>query len=217
MSQLFALLYKNSKIMSKQRASSLMILLVPIMCLGLAILLQRLAKYISDQRRIDPPFNLPVGGLYPINIPLNLPGLDEIYGTGSSCLRMNKYGFTPNADMYDQHFVDKTLEFNTFAGARKSICQLGPDHGIVSPHFNKTAFRSVEEMNKDLIDQMEKLSDGKLAKVDHQYEPTEGYFLFDKASDSGISATLQSNNMVNFFYHHRSLQTSVAPKNIPVR
>lgn len=201
--------------MAKQTASSLMILLVPIMCLGLALLLQRLAKYISDQNHVVPPFNLPVGGFFPINIPLDFPGIEENFGL-SSCLRMNRYGFTPKADYFDRLFVDKSLGFDSYAGIRKSICKMGPEHGIISPHFNKTSVHSVEEMNKDLIDQMEKIYDSELNLIQKSYEPTEGYYLFDKASEGGISVTLQSNNMINNFYHHRSLQTCIEPQKIPV-
>ncbi len=209
------MLYKNFKIMTKQTVSTLMLLTVPIMCLFLALLLQRLAKYMSEKSHIDPPFNLPFGGFYPINIPLDLPFMNETFGI-KSCLRMNKYAFTPKADYYDQLFVDKSLGFNTYAGIRNTICNMGPDHGIISPHFNKTSAHTFDEMNKDLIGQMDKIYDSELNKLQKSYEPTEGYYLFDSASKSGISATLQSNNMINFFYHHRSLQTSIFPKEVPV-
>jgi hypothetical protein len=215
MSQLYALLYKNFKIMAKQTASTLMLLLVPIMCLFLALLLQRLARYISDKYRFEPPFNVPFGAFYPINIPVDNPVVNDVVGI-MSCLRMNKYAFTSTAGYYDQLFVDKTLNFNGYAGIRNSLCYENPAHGIISPFFNKTSVRSIAEMNQDLVDQMDKLTDSNLDDIQRAYEPTDGYYLFNSASESGISATLQSNNMINFFYHHRSLQTCIIPKGIPV-
>jgi hypothetical protein len=214
MSQLYALLYKNIKIMGKQRASSLMMLIVPVMCLVMALSLQKLAKKLADDHPVKPPFDIPFGAAFPINIPLYSREVKPI-GV-QTCLRMNKYGFSRGYDAQTEHFVDRVLNFNTTSGVRRTICQSGPSNAIISPHFNKTSLADFSQTNKDIIDQMEDLYESELSWLQSKYNPTEGYYIFDKASFDGISGTLQSNNMVNSLYHHWSLQNSIFMNGIPV-
>jgi hypothetical protein len=215
MSQLYALLYKNFKIMSKQRTSTLMMLVTPVMCLVMAFSLQKLAKKLADEHPVNPPFDIPFGAAYPINFPLYDKEKKSI-GV-QTCIRMNKYGFSNGYDAQTEYFVDRVLNFNTTSGVRRTICQSDPSYGIISPHFNKTLLSNFTQTNKDIMDQMEDLYESELSWLQYNYNPVEGYYIFDKASFDGISGTLQSNNMVNFLYHHRSLQNSIFIHGIPVR
>jgi hypothetical protein len=214
MSQLYALLYKNAVIMSKQKGSSLMMLIVPILCLLMALSLQLLAKSLSLKHKIDPPFDLPLGGVYPINLPYQNEKVNDL-GV-QTCLRMNKYGFTASSKPEDETFVNINVKFTSTDSKRAFNCKAASAGNVQSPDFKKTPSKTSDETNTEILKQMEVLYDSDLSAIQQSYTPTEGFYLFESANKNSIKATIQSNNFVNFLYHHQSLQTSIYLKGIPV-
>ena len=207
MSQFTALLYKNYKLATRQWVTSLFQLLSPIFCIVCVLVLQFLAKQQSEKQNIKPPFEIPFGGLYPINIPLDLFKVKE-FGV-NSCMRMNKYAFSKSSDQNSIKFIDEFLGFQKSSGIRNGICQRPGMRPFPSPHFNKTSFSTSDQINDDLLQDMERFYGTNIKKIFVSEIPVDGYYLFNNASQSEVSATLFSNNMNIQFYHRANSQTGV--------
>ena len=215
MSQLVALIYKNTKLVTRQKLTTIFQITSPLFCILCVLLLQILAKQQSEQQTIKPPFEIPFGGLYPINIPLDLFPKVKDWGA-VSCLRMNKYGFTKNSDSQSSDFVDNFLGFKRLSGIRNFICKAGSERTVVSPHFNRTETSTHEGVNEEILDEMEDFYGTRMNDVWKTPIPTDGYFLFDHASQHKVKATLFSNNMNVQFYHRANMQTMMAFNNFAV-
>lgn len=215
MGQFRALMYKNLKLQSKNACSSIIQLLVPVVCVLIVLSMQQLAKTLSEKNQKPMPVDLPFEVATILNFPLS-GDYAKKYGGIRSCLKANKYGFEDKNDKASQTFVDHNLFFDNRKHLRNFICHKKDHYDTISPFFNKTETSSVEDMNSDVKDEMRIVYDSELAYREDHMTPSDGYYLFHEANINRINATIMSNNMNNQFYHRPNGQTQLNFGNIPV-
>ena len=91
------------KIIVRQWPTTLLQLLSPLFCIGFVVILQYVAQNRANTIDIKPPFEIPFGGLFPINLPYDLIRSKDL-GL-ESCLRNNKYAFTSETTSDDVTFA----------------------------------------------------------------------------------------------------------------
>lgn len=213
MTQLKALLYKDTKLATRQWVTTLFQILSPIFCILCIYELESLAKVQSDKQNIKPPFEIPFGGLYPINMPIDIVDMVD-YGV-VSCLKMNKYAFTDKADKQSIDFIDHFVGFQSSSGIRTSVCKI-PKLTINSPYFNKTHAKTMDDIQDDIFDELKRYEGTRLDQIWKSLIPSDSYYLFDKVDHNKVSGTLMSNNLNLLTYHRANGQTLIAFKNFPV-
>ena len=213
MSQFAALLYKNSRLIRRQWVTTLFQLLSPLFCILCVYVLEDLARLQAEKDPLKPPIEIPFGGLYPINLPTDLFDLRD-FGY-QSCLKMNKYGFEQQAGPDSVHFVEQVLGFKRQTGLRTSVCKCD-NLQLSSPFFNRSAVSSAREVQQEVLDEIKRFAGTRISDVWKSLIPTDGFYLFEQASQSRVAATLFSNNFNLMFYHRANGQTMLSFRGFPV-
>lgn len=215
MTQFSALLYKNLKIITRQWASSLLQLLAPLFCIFCVLVLQYVGRIQANKIDIKPPFEIPFGGLYPVNLPLDLVPNAREWGV-NSCLKTNKYAFGPNVTTAGMSYIEDTVGFKKLTGIRNHICY-GHGHKMtISPSFTRTDNNTADKISDEILDQMEHYYGINILYICDSFIPSDGFYLFHEVTSERIKATLFSNNFNVQLYHRANAQTMIAFKNNPV-
>lgn len=214
MSQLFSLFYKNFKITTRQRNTTIFQFFSPMICILCVLLLQILGRAQADKTNIKPPIDIPFNGFYPINFPMNLFN-SSAFGS-KSCLRINKYGFTEKSDDLSRDFVNQYIGFQKLSGLRNHVCKRSGNKPIMSPSFNQTTLQTSNQVQEEILKEMENRYGVDIINNQFNEFPSDGYYLFENANKSKVTATIFSNNMNVQLYHRANMQTQAIFAGFPV-
>lgn len=205
MAQFSALLYKNLKIIVRQWPTTLLQILSPLFCIGFVVILQYVAQNRANTIDIKPPFEIPFGGLFPINLPFDLIRAKDL--GFESCLRNNKYAFTSETTSDDVTFVDKYIGFSRMSGIRNFVCYDYDHRATMSPSFSRTTNATADSISREILDEMEHFYGTKIPQVKSSQIPTDGFYLFSEANLNRVAGTIFSNNFNVQYFHRDNGQT----------
>ena len=173
---------------------------------------------ILETEKIVDDIKIPFNMVVPINMPITNDQLKEYFKDQidlKTCYKFLRFGTTvPGNDSED--FLKNTLKIDDNENdLRKTQCVMYKDDKrqpeVTVPNVSfLDNLDSENSLNKRMLEyEFDKLKEYNLFKINEEIEPTDGFMIFEKASNDGFKGLMSANNIQFFAYHHDNLMNMV--------